>query len=170
MALRSRQKLDAEKSLEVLLYVAKRMPVFYRTLKIIYFADKCHLASHGRLMYGESYRAMESGPVPSLAYDIIKQVQGTGRVQVEGATEAFHMDDFRIVPMREPDLDLLSESERECLDAIIAECGTMSGGELKVRSHDAAYKAVPRNKMMPLEVIAGDLPDADVLLDYLENG
>ncbi len=170
MSLLRRQKPDAEKALETILYVAERIPNYYRTLKMIYFADQLHLSQHGRLLYGDSYCAMNSGPVPSLAYDIIKQVQGKHSRVLGHAEEAFELVDYTIVPLREPVLDLLSESERHCLDEAIAQNGSLSSRELKLRSHDAAWASVIRDRMIPLEAIVDLLPNADEVRDYLRGG
>lgn len=43
-------KFDAEKAVEVLLYIAEKCPDVYKALKVLYFADKDHLAQYGRLI------------------------------------------------------------------------------------------------------------------------
>ena len=63
------------KALETLVYLANKDQRQYWVLKAIYLADKEHLQKYGRQMFGDRYIAMKLGPVPSLAYDIVKSVR-----------------------------------------------------------------------------------------------
>lgn len=63
---------DWEKTTEVLLYITEQVTDVYNALKVLYFADKDHLAKYGRQICGESYVAMKDGPVPSCTYDLVK--------------------------------------------------------------------------------------------------
>ncbi len=163
-------RFDAEKAIEVLLYIAEKSPDIYNALKVLYFADREHLAKYGRLICGDSYVAMREGPVPSGAYDLVKYARGDGlcwlNIPIE---EAFSVQGYSIVPHRRANLDLLSESDIECLDAAIKGYGHLSFGELKKRSHDKAYEAADQNDFIPLEAIVKTLPDGELLLDYLQN-
>lgn len=71
MPTRIKFHFDPEKAVEVILYVASRVrdSGFHRVSKILYFADRDHLAMYGRFICGDSYVAMKNGPVPSGAYD-----------------------------------------------------------------------------------------------------
>ncbi|MCW7083120.1 Panacea domain-containing protein [Escherichia coli] len=67
-------RFDSEKALEAILYVASKAPIpdIYHVGKILYYADRFHLESFGRLITGDHYNAMKDGPVASNTYDIIK--------------------------------------------------------------------------------------------------
>lgn len=164
-------RFDAEKALEVLLYITKRVPDMYHALKILYFADKEHLAKYGRLICGDTYIAMEKGPVPNGTYDIVKHARGDGFCSVNiPIKEAITLRGYNIVPLREANLDFLSESEVECLDASIERYGHLPFGEIKKLSHDAAFSLADENDQIPLEAIVKDLPDGELILDYVANG
>jgi uncharacterized phage-associated protein len=166
-----RHRFDAEKAIEVLLYVAKRIPDMYNALKILYFADRKHLAKYGRLICGDTYIAMRHGPVPSAMYDLAKYARGDGFCGVDlPINEAFAVQGNTIIPHREANLDLLSESDIECLDAAIKEYGGLSFSKLKRLSHDAAFTSADQNDIIPLEAIVKSLPNSDLLLDYITNG
>lgn len=45
---------------------------FHTLLKAVYFADKEMLNTHGRPIFGATYRAMEFGPVPLQVYEMLK--------------------------------------------------------------------------------------------------
>jgi uncharacterized phage-associated protein len=45
----------------------------YDILKMIFLADKGHLNAYGRPVTFDNYYAMKEGPVPSFAYDLLKE-------------------------------------------------------------------------------------------------
>ena len=71
-------QFDKTKALNALLYVANRIQRkdFHKIFKIIYFAERQHLADWGRPITGDTYIAMEAGPVPSRIYAMLKMVRG----------------------------------------------------------------------------------------------
>ena len=163
-------RFSVKKAVEAILYIAQQVPDTYCLLKIMYLADKRHLGKYGRFMCGDRYVAMRLGPVPSGAYDIIKYVRGDGVFSVqEPVKQAFRLQGHDVVPLREPDLRVLSASEIACIDETLRECASLSWRELKRRSHDKAYDKAGRNDDIAAEDIAGTLPGADLLVSYLET-
>lgn len=146
------------KSLEALLYIVSNTPnpnVFW-VCKVLYHADKEHLAEFGRLITDDRYIAMENGPVPSQMYDIYKDVR-YGREENGGydvSKAAFSVEGNRIVPLREPDVGFLSPSDIKCIDSAIARVGEMEFGELSHLSHDEAWQSTITNSAMSLNDIA----------------
>ena len=67
------------KALETVVYLANKDQRQYWVLKAIYLADKENLSKYGRQIFGDRYIAMQLGPVPSLAYVIVKSVREDGR-------------------------------------------------------------------------------------------
>lgn len=165
-------RFDPEKAVEVLLFLAKRInpPNLHRVLKLLYLADKLHLERYGRLICGDTYVAMKSGPVPSGAYDIVKDVRGDGMHSfAEHARHTFQIHGYDIAPFRDADVSLFSDSDVECLEEAVRRYGEMSGGQLKELSHDAAYQAADENDFISIEAIAGMFPDRDALITYLRD-
>ena len=166
-----KHKFDIEKTIEVILYIAQRCPDMYTALKVLYFADKEHLAKYGRLISGDTYVAMSHGPVPSGAYDLVKYARKDGVLWTNiPLDKAFTVRGNNIVPLREANTDYLSESDIESLNSAIEKYGTLSFSKLRQLSHDNAYKAADRNDFISLDAIAGTLPGGDLLTDYLHNG
>ena len=164
--------LDVEKAVEVILYIAKRAPIpdFYHVCKILYFADKRHLERYGRFICGESYVAMKNGPVPSGVYDLVKYVRGDGQVLLsEHARNSFGIEGHRIFPFRDANLQMLSASDRECLDESIRENGNLSFNRLMEKSHDEAFKSADENDFISVEAIASTLADSKLIIDHLQN-
>lgn len=166
-----RDQFDAEKAIEVLLYVAAKCPDTYTALKVLYFADKAHLAQYGRLICGDIYVAMDHGPVPSGAYDLVKYARGDSFCWANvPVADAFCVQGYAIIPKRAADLEWLSESDIECLDAAIAEYGHLSFLQLRQISHrDPAFKESDHNSLIPLDAIVRSLPNSRALLDYLHD-
>src|SRR2546425_8378444 len=102
-------RFDAEKGLEVLLYVSNRIANknIYWVLKAPYFADKYHLEAGGRFICGDHYIAMKSGPVPSGLYDIVNDVRFKRVMSqlVANAEEAFAVKGLAIAPKRDARLE-----------------------------------------------------------------
>lgn len=169
-------RFDAEKAIEVILYIASHAPQpdVYHVLKIMYFADKEHLEKYGRLICNDDYIAMNSGPVPSGAYDIIKHVRGDGYhpcvdEQAGKFLEVRPRPNNRVIPLRKANIDFLSDSDIECLDNTISEYGNLSFGVLKNKSHDAAFSSADENDEIPLEAIASTLKNGNLLLEHLRD-
>jgi uncharacterized phage-associated protein len=170
MAIKNRQRLDLRQAVEALLYVAARVPDLYHVLKVLYFADRSHLGKYGRFIYGDTYVAMQHGPVPSAAYDLAKEARGDGGITCGVPVgEALAFDGNSVRPLRKANLDLLSESERDCLDEAINQYGDLSFSELRQLSHDAAFQEADVNDIMSFESIARSLPDSKALLEYLRG-
>lgn len=163
-----RSHFDRDKAVEVLLYITKRVPDMYAALKVLYFADKKHLQRYGRLICGDSYVAMQHGPVPSNLYDIAKCVVNDSGVATE--LPFLHGQDWDVIPQKDPDLDYLSRSDMECLDSAIDEYGDLEFGDLKRMSHEEkAFQEASENDFISLEDFASSLPEGELILEYLDS-
>jgi uncharacterized phage-associated protein len=155
------------KALSALLYIAhglqrqtrERRADLYKLLKIMYFADKDHLAHFGRPIVGDFYVAMGDGPVPSRMYDMVKSVRGDGYYateELQGDLRTFFevKEQITIVPKRKPDMDELSKSNLECIDAAIRKYKHYTYSRLKNESHDSAYRNADKTNRIAFEHIA----------------
>ena len=89
-----------------------------KAAKLLYLADQRHLFKFGRPITGDRYVAMDLGPVPESAYQLIG-------LQTKSV----------------PDLDVFSDSEIEVLKGIVADYGSVGASDLVRLSHQhAAYK------------------------------
>jgi uncharacterized phage-associated protein len=170
-------RFDPERAVELILYVANRLryPSFHSVSKILYFADREHLSRYGRLLSGDSYVAMKHGPVPSEIYNILKAAAGRRESwisprYVEVTAGAIKVEsNYRLKALRDARLDLLSKSQRECLDLSLRENGRLSFGRLTAKSHDAAWKSTDDNEIIDVRAIAKTLPNAKEILAYLSE-
>lgn len=164
---------DREKAIEVIKYVAKNAPNpdIYWIGKILYFADLIHLQKYGRLICGDDYAAIPYGTVPSATLDLMRQARrfsdcpefhpALGQFEIEGKN--------KVIPLREPNYDLFSQSDIDCLNQSIKENGTLSFGDLHNKSVDKAYKSADVNGFIDLEQIIAMFPNADAIMEYIHE-
>lgn len=158
-----------EKAIEVILYLAHRAlePDFHSINKILYVADKISLEKYGRFICGDSYHAMRWGPVPTNTYDLMKHESG--------GDSPFKTEDYTVIPLRDADLDQLSESDIECLDVGLDLIGNASFGERHRKTADAAYqkawdhRGASLSVPISIEEIARQLKHSEKLIHYLSN-
>lgn len=180
LVINATRRYDPDKAVHSLAYLITRLggvADLYVLLKILFFADKLHLERYGRFMFGETYVAMKAGPVPSGAYDAIKQARGDGELSRPHplADDFIAVEGNDVYALRNPDLDYLSASNLECLDEAISECGSLPPLELWRRSHaDPAYNETRRvdprrNPPIPIESIARTLRNGGALIEHLSD-
>lgn len=161
--------LDKEKAIEALVYVASRNPGVgrFHIAKILYFAELFHIQTYGRPIVGDRYIAMENGPVPSFAYDVLR---GTISPEIRSLADGalVPIDRFRHPAYeagREPHLEYFSKSDLDCLERAIAHCCERSFGSISDETHKhKAWADANLNGSMRWEDIL-DGSDADVIED-----
>jgi len=163
-------QFNQTKAIEAILYLTQKVSNsdIYGICKLLYLVDKTSLEKYGRFVFGESYYAMKEGPTPSNAYDLLKQV-------AKASVYGLRVDGNQIVPLRNPDLECLSESDIECLDQIISVYGHAPNWFRSKDAHDDAWRESWDKRgrkgsiKMPIENIAELLTDSVDLVDYLSN-
>ena len=167
-------KTRIDKALEVILYVlSKGCTDMYNVLKVIYFADKAHIEKTSCTMYKEDYVAMKFGPVPSAAYDIIKDVDLDRPSSFPGLNEkgAFKFTSkYTLMPLREYNPDFFSDIDYDCLDAAVAQYGNMSMNDLISASHSQYdYVNSTRNDMIPFELLVESVDKDGTQKEHIDN-
>ena len=163
-------EFDEKTAVEAILYIAKNSsePTFHRIAKLLYFADRLHLERYGRFICGDDYVAMKHGPVPSEVYDILKTLRAApARLESAGAFTV--KGGYTVTPLRDPNLEWLSDSDIECLDQSIKENDSLSFGVLTQKSHDDAWDSADENDFISIESIIKSIGNPDGLLDYLAD-
>ena len=158
-----------QKTLEALVYVARKDTRPYWVLKTIYFADKEHLRRYGSQLFDDNYIAMKYGPVPSFAYDVVKTARGDGWIRYSDPdpSTALNVPNSRIIEARrDPDMRFLSQADIECLDYGWKEVKDLDFEALHQKSEDAAYKAVEQDEDMSIEAIIKTLENSGEVLEY----
>jgi uncharacterized phage-associated protein len=162
-----------EIAIEAILYIANRIERgdIHKICKILYYADQQHLSKYGRSITGDTYIAMNYGPVPSNVEDIFKAVRGDSVFSpyVENIkNDSFDFfNKFILRPKREADLDYLSESDTECLDTAIAKCKDLSFQQLTELSHDLAWNNTQRDRAISVKDILREQGDDEEYAEFI---
>ncbi len=122
----------------------------HAVLKACYFADKRHLNEHGRPVFGATYRAMRFGPVPLEIYEMAK---GDPLWLADLGADRYPwtlVDGFRLRPgpaNTPPDMNVLSESDRDALDYGLRTSAGMSFDERTAATHGPDWQAADLGTM-----------------------
>lgn len=155
----------------------------FHVFKILYFADRYHLAKFGRRIINDSFCAFENGPVPSNLYDTVKFKNGHLEKPFyynEGAfkpiLDSFDTgsDDayFYLFAKERPDLDELSKSDIECIDEAFSKYKDINMEDLSTMSHDTAWdKAWSKKRNSSIHIL--DMAEAgganEDLIEYIRE-
>ncbi|PSL34235.1 Panacea domain-containing protein [Dyadobacter jiangsuensis] len=158
-----------EGTIHLLLYILQKLgghSDIHKLFKILYFADQKHLVKYGAAISQDHYHAMKNGPVPSIAYDIYKNVKegGTSYARYFSA-----VDRYSIQGITAPDLDFLSESEMKCMDESVQENKKLSFNDLTDKSHDEAWNQTGRDKEISPVAIAKAGGADNHMVKYIED-
>ncbi len=155
--------------LEAFAYIAERAPArkknMYNILKVFYLADKLHMERYGRFIFDDRYSAMPKGPVPSVAYNLIKAIKKCEQLPYSVDSPVM-LNNHTVVPIRKADEDIFSGSDLLCIDEIIDLSNSEDLGDL---SHDDAWEGTERNTFMPVEAIISTLQNSEALLELHQN-
>lgn len=166
-------QFDKVKTLNALLFVANRVSRkdFHKIFKIIYFADRQHLMDWGRPITGDTYIAMDAGPVPSRLYDMLKIVRGDSYMpDAEGLGQYFQVENWMYVkPLQDADLNKLSANEQEALQNAINKYAGLSYDEIKEKSHDVAWRSTARDFSIKWDDIAREAGLNGEEMEYLKE-
>ena len=163
-------QFNRQKAIETIIYLTERIsdPDIYGVCKLLYFADKTHLEKYGRFIFGETYCAMKNGATPSNTYNLLKEIS-------DEPIKELRLEGHIVVSSRKPNLDLLSESDIECLDQVIKVWGNVPNWERKKAAHDEAWQEAWNSRgskgsvPMSTESIVALFDEPDELIDYLSN-
>jgi uncharacterized phage-associated protein len=131
--------------INTLLYIVQQLGGvvdFHRVFKVLYFADEKHLARYGTAINPDRYEVKQYGPVPSMAYEVLKSLRGEGfmvELRHEFAPYFELINRYTVKAKAEPNMDYLSESEVMCLDESIEENRHLTFNGRTGKSHDPAY-------------------------------
>lgn len=165
-----------EVAINAVLYVLNRMGGIcdmHKCAKILYFSDMEHLSVYGKSITGDTYIAMEFGPVPSKIYDMEKAVKGDSFYSDQAndiRANLFHFINKKdMQAIGKPDMDFLSESNVEILDKWIEELRDKSFDEIVYKSHGYAYSRTKRNHTISMTDILTERGDTEEYINYVKS-
>lgn len=164
-----------DKSINSLLYVLQTfggITDMHKLCKILYFADQKHLSEYGRSITGDTYIAMQYGPVPSCVDDILKALRGdsffSSNQDIQDLKHFIHFENrFMVVGEVAPDLDVLSPTDVECLDFAINICKDKNFAELTAFSHGLAWGNTRPDREISVKDILREVGDDEDYVEYI---
>ncbi len=161
---------DISRILEAFAYIVDKAPEnkknMYNILKVFYLADKIHMENYGRFIFNDRYIAMPKGPVPSLAYDLMKDLKTNGKSFQNVESPVTFIEKFKLCKLRDANIDYFSRTDLECIDKVIELSKYEDLGDL---SHDIAWQKTVQNKTMDMTAIISTLKDSDALIELYQN-
>jgi uncharacterized phage-associated protein len=155
------------------LWVASKLPEdqcrLHKIFKILWFADLYHLKKYGRTVSGDTYIAMNNGPVPSILYDEMKYTPATGDSFLrfdKGAEKGF------VKPLKNVNADFLSASDIEALDYSFNLYKDKSFDELTQLSHKHAWNSARTSGMntsIRIDEILDEIQADTELREYVKD-
>ena len=133
----------------VVLYVLHKFPGgvdYIKLFKIIYFAQKEYLATYGKVLCPDTFKARTYGPVPALSDKVIKLVEFENDdmdsyPDLSDFCSSIRVKEQMVYALAEPNRDYLSQKECEYLDKWYDYCKDKDSiKELSPESHDTAYQ------------------------------
>lgn len=133
---------NSQKIVEGLVWIAKRQPGIdqYHVVKTVFLADKLHINSYGRPIFGDIYKAMEYGPVPSIALDLINRKESYLDDDlicvIDEALDINQVEKIKYISAkRDPNERVFSETDIRILGKAFDIVAPMSFGELVNMTH-----------------------------------
>lgn len=154
---------------ETILYILSKTGVidYYHLMKILYLAERQHLAKWGEKITTDDYYALPHGPVPTRIYDALKAVKD-GNQSFLADVVSVEKDFPYVSPLRQPQMDFLSKSEVEALDNAIAKNIVKSFAELERMTHDEYYhRALANGRKMSIEDIARSGGASEEMVEFI---
>lgn len=168
-----KQYFEYESALNSLLFILEQLggkSDMHKLCKILYFADQRHLSKYGRSITGDTYIAMQYGPVPSNVDDILKAVRGDSFFSkyAEKLKDKFVFENrFIVKALVLPDMDELSASDVECLTYAIDLCRDKSFDSLTELSHGMAWTNTARDRAISVKDILREAGDEEEYVEYI---
>lgn len=143
---------------EVLLYVLGKVgskPNIGETVlyKLLYFIDFDFYEKYEEQFVGATYIRNKYGPTPVEFAKIVRDMEKKGELtRVEG--KYFKYPQRKYLPLREPNLAVLSAQEKELIDDVLARFSAMTAAQISEYSHgDVPWRGTAEGEAIPYEAV-----------------
>ena len=166
-----------DKAVNSILYILQKLDGktdMHKICKILYFADQRHLSTYGRSITGDSYIAMQFGPVPSCVDDILKALRGdsffSSSEEIKPLRECIVFENrFIVRGLKEPDMDELSGTDVKCLDYAAELCKDLNFAQLTALSHGLAWTNTSKDRTISVKDILREAGDEESYVDFIAD-
>lgn len=132
---------DETKFAEMLLFAARLLEDDHaggatKLNKLLFFAEFAHVRQTGEPITGADYQKLEWGPAPRRLLPVRDQLVREGAAELVEEVTAFGYAQDRFRALRDPKLDLFSESELETIKKVAEELRGMNAAQVSALSHE----------------------------------
>jgi hypothetical protein len=137
------QQYQNQKVKEVMLYILSKTGDigYFRLMKIMFCADRQNLLRWGEPITNLDYYAMKHGPVPTTIHDGLLSAY-RGEANDYSGVLCVKSNFMMVHPNRLPNLEYLSESDKEALDMAIAELKGKNRTQIESYLHEGVYHRI----------------------------
>ncbi len=118
--------------------------------KVLFYAEFSHIRAHGVPITGVSYQKLPQGPAPRQLIPVRERLiaDGAARLQVD---QYFGKPLHRLVPLRGPRVDALSQQELSTVDQVITALWGKTASQVSEMSHqELGWIMVEEGEDIPL--------------------
>ena len=131
---------DRSKLIEAAIYLSELSiddPNFGMTklVKLLYYADGESYLQYGKPITGTTYLHFPHGPYPENWYQVREQMERNGDVEIAYETTVPGYQKYRMFPCRAADLECLSSTDRESLEAQVKRFVGFNAAGIEEYSH-----------------------------------
>ncbi len=161
----ARYATKTAKALEAILWLANASQGIdiYHVVKAAFYADKYHLNRYGRPISGDEYYADRYGPLAQCVYGLLTDNPlEMLALELNGPLPFKIQQPWRVIPDREANLRLLSESDIEALAHGLRQVEGRTFDDLVQMTHnEKAYVEANGGRMKFEDLLDEDDPDRD---------
>ena len=167
------KEYNTQKIKEVILYILQKTGSisYYMLMKLLYIAERKHLAKWGNMITTSNFYAFKHGPVPTRIYFAICNEKSDKDNFLKDIIET--VGDYDVKALRCPNMDYLSKSDIDSLDQSILENRNKDYSEIEQNVHDEFYKQAfarkGKDRRMSIEEIARSGGADDDMLSYIQT-
>lgn len=131
---------DQAKLIEAALYLSELSiddPDFgiEKLAKLLYYADCDAYVQFGEPITGTTYLHFPHGPYPANWYEVREQMERQGDVEVVYGSSGAAYQRYRLLPLRNSDLESLKPTDREILEAQVSRFAGFNAAGIEQYSH-----------------------------------
>ena len=146
-----------ERLRELILYIAARCeddPTFgaVKLNKILFFADYLSYLGHGEPITGAQYQKLPQGPCPVHLVPIREELKAAGDIVIRKQA-IFFKTQHRIIPLREPNLDLFKARDIALVEEVIDDLRGRNATEVSDMAHGLAWQVAKEGEIIPYETV-----------------
>jgi hypothetical protein len=143
---------------ELILYIAAECqsdPKFGATKlnKILWWSDFLAYAEYGKPITGIEYQRLGNGPAPRRLVPVRNAMQAAGDIALAAVPSHGGYTHQKIVPLRAPNLDLLSPTDVAVVDHVIAALWRKTAKGVSNLSHGKAWEVAGDGESIPYEAV-----------------